>query len=704
MDDHAVLLPSGVDYPEPQHEPGVLPTGPQRGAIVNETDLPDGVVHAAVETFFEEHASMLGANSTTSFQRYTNEGSLLARAKFRVPRSTIEEICLARDLAERDDDVGATMGAMLAIAMGDGMRHTHEDEVAVALFDEAIGKYAGLDAVLMEMYRELLISSSVTTVQIFTRTSIPFKPQGAERTRTRDIVAPLIGVLPAEQIRVLEEDLFGKGVLALKPATGAQERWLKEFFASSTSPARKADMRRDNPVLAAMVLAERHITEDDYTLSPQEDDPAYGNEVYILNPRMVARTTFPKGSWKYPRPLLTRNFALLEAKRLLNLMDFALLQGGSNFLVIAKKGDKDRPAMPEEIANLREQVRRSSYSGVMVGDHRLSIEIVTPELTELLNPTKRKLLGRRIAMGLLRLPEYAEADSGAGQVVLSDTEIIGRVISSDRRYLRRHLEQHVYDEFVRRNPAAFAGTKAATIWFPKIILQGTQYFTDMVLKLRDRGDISRHSAVAVAGFDYDAEVQQRKLEKPQDRIMTAPVVPFTGQGGPNGPDNQGGGGRPPGGSSNNGTGNQPPRSTTDRTKPRTTITRTAGETVRAMYDETADMTFRMGEITSAIIEQFEAAEWGRVSRAERTALDRIANGEVDQFVENAIHVIPVNLAHAVDNERLLRLAPGVSMVVGDTHESAMVAKALFFRAPDFTQLTAQETAITWGYDPTPVPT
>lgn len=697
------MLPDGVDWPS--HEPGVLPAGPQRGMVVNETDLPDDIVHAAVETYFEENASMLGVNAGNTFQHYANEGSLLARTKFRVPANTIEEICLARDIAERDDDVGATMGAMLAIAFGDGMKHVHEDEVTIALFDE-VGKHAGMDAVVMEMYRELLIASQVTTVNLFTRENFPFKPQGADRARTRSLAAPLIGVIPSEQIRVLDDDLFGKGTLAYKPATGAQEVWLKEFFSPLTHPARKNDMRHENPVLAALMIEQRIVTgEDSQSLSVEAMwDPAYGNEVYVLNPRMVSRSTFPKGSWKYPRPLLTRNFGLLEAKRLLNLMDYALLQGGSNFLVVAKKGDKDARAMPEELVSLRETIRRASRSGVIIGDHRLNIEIITPDLTELLNPSKRKLLGRRIAMGLLRLPEYAEADAGAGQAVLSDTEIIGRVISSDRRYVRRHLEQHVYGEVVKRNQAQFPNGPAG-IWFPKIILQGTQYFTDMVLKLRDRGDISRHSTVAVAGFDYEAEVQARKREKPDDRIMTAPVVPFSGAQGQGGPqDNQGGGGRPPGGSSNNGLpGSAPPRSTKDNARPRQLVQRNAGETVRAMYDETAEVTYFAGEVTAAIVEQYDDASFGRVTPAERAAMKKIEKGAVDLFTEKGLHVIPVNLAlEEVGLDRVLRLTPGLSLIVGTDHDHALVARALCFRSPDYSALQAQEAAIAWGYDPTPV--
>jgi hypothetical protein len=113
-----------------------------------------------------------------------------------------------------------------------------------------------------------------------------------------------------------------------------------------------------------------------------------GQKVYRLNPTMCKRTTMGKGAWSYPRPLLTRNFPLLEAKRLLNVMDFALLQGGTNYIVVAKKGSDQIPALPEEIANLREVVKRASHSGVLIGDHRVSLEVITPDLTELLNPER----------------------------------------------------------------------------------------------------------------------------------------------------------------------------------------------------------------------------------------------------------------------------------------------------------------------------
>jgi hypothetical protein len=139
---------------------------------------------------------------------------------------------------------------------------------------------------------------------------------------------------------------------------------------------------------------------------------APGKTLYTLNPRMVHRTTMPKGASPYPRPPLTANFALLEAKRLLNIMDYALLQGGTNYIVVAKQGSDKLPAQQPEIDNLTDQVRTASRTGVLVGDHRLDIEIITPKLDELLNPEKRKLIGRKLAMALLRIPEQVTHDAG----------------------------------------------------------------------------------------------------------------------------------------------------------------------------------------------------------------------------------------------------------------------------------------------------
>jgi hypothetical protein len=107
----------------------------------------------------------------------------------------------------------------------------------------------------------------------------------------------------------MDNDMFGTGTLAYRPATGRQERWLMEFFEASTTPARKAEMRRQDPLLTTMLVEELVVRDETPAFIDESPDPCIGDRLYRLNPRMVKRSSMPKGAWKYPRPLLTANFA-----------------------------------------------------------------------------------------------------------------------------------------------------------------------------------------------------------------------------------------------------------------------------------------------------------------------------------------------------------------------------------------------------------
>jgi hypothetical protein len=401
----------------------------------------------------------------------------------------------------------------------------------------------------------------------------------------------------------------------------------------------------------------------------------------------VHRTTMPKGASAYPRPVLTANFALLEAKRLLNVMDYALLQGGTNYIVVAKVGDKDKPGTQPEVDNLTDQVRLASRSGVLVGDHRINIEIITPNLSELLNPDKRKLLGRKIAMTMLGLSEQVTGDAGS-EGTKSEMEILGRVVTSDRRDIKRHIEMHVYDEIVERNPSQFK-RGAPELWFPKIVLSGTKDFYTNVQAARDRGDIPRAWAVEVLGYPYDAGVAQRKreIERGDDDVLVPGNVPFDSAN-PNG----GGAGRPPGASPDNGRpgGQTPPIDPAQRQRQ---LPAARGEEVRAYWDEEASATRRVGVLTAAILEEYPGFSVGRVTTAERESVERH-----EVYQHGTVAIVPVNAEMEVSEIRALRLNDGLSMIVGERkRDGAVVAKAFCFREPQWVIETAADAVQRWGF-------
>lgn len=674
-----IIIPPGVrgiDDPPPTNGQ------PAQVLIDNRTDLPNGMVEEGVKEYLVENASLAWGHQST-FQTYANEGgSLLARSKFRVPSNVFEEIKLARSIVETDDDVRSTVGAMIATAYADGMQNFHEDERTVALFNE-IARHSNLDHVFKEIYREYLIAQQVTTVTVYTRERMTFTPDGTEEPQEERIAAPLIGVLHSEDIRVADSDLFGNGTLAYVPPDEDLRKWLEEFFGQRTTAARKAAMAREDPVAATLFLRPVKV-ENERTLL------ATGVTAYVLNPRMTARFTAPKGANTHPRPLLTANFALIEAKRLLNLMDYALLQGGANFIVIAKKGTDQRPVTNQaELDSLGEAVRKASRTGVIVGDHRVNIEIITPELNELLNHDKRSLIGRKLANLLVRVPEPVK--DARDEAMKTWVELATRVITDDRNTVRRHVERSTYEETRKRNTRVFK-KGAPKVWHPKIILQGSQFFTDYVLKLRDRGDIPRKFAVEAGGFDWEAGVAQRKREVAAgtDETMAPAAVPFDSPGGAPGDD--GGNGRPRGSGPNNGAPGARPGGGPDPAAPRRPA-RGPGETVRAWYDGDEGVTRRVGETTLALLESYPGHEEGRLTTFERQALE---SGEV--ATDGPVTVIPVNQGHHADRFRVIRLADGLGVVLAYRKaDDALVAKALTFRQPEFDALAAEELVLRLGY-------
>jgi hypothetical protein len=89
----------------------------------------------------------------------------------------------------------------------------------------------------------------------------------------------------------------------------------------------------------------------------------------------------------------------------------------------------------------------------------------------------------------------------------------------------------------------------------------------------------------------------------------------------------------------------------------------------------------------------QTREVGRITPIERRALD-----EGQPIKDGPTAVVPVNPGFVVTDIKAIRLAPGLSMLLGTRKgDGALVAKALSFREPEFDLLAAEETALKWGF-------
>ena len=677
--------------PQPTMDTGYLGPGssPTTALIDNRSGLPDDEVREAIMEQWVEMAG-LQFSQPNNFQLYSNfQSSMLARTPFKTPGNVIEEIKLARAIADTDDDVAGTLGGMLAVAYGEGLQNHHQDETTLEFFNQMTAPTAiNLESLLEEMHREYLIAGSVTTVTLFTRQRLKYWPLKSDEPVEAQLQVPHVGILPSESLRVLTNDILNMGEIGFWVEDLNLKRWLDKFFNPTTPPWELERMRTEEPVPAALFTGRREVPYTDSDVNTR------GKTIYTLNQRMIHRTSMPKGSQPYARPLLTRNFALLEAKRLLNLMDYALLQGGTNYIVVAKKGSDQQPALQPEIENLVSQVTHASRSGVMVGDHRLSIEIITPDLEELLNPGKRKLLGRKIAMGLMRQSEQVEPEGGT-QGALNEIELFGRVVTADRRKMLTHAEAAFYQDTALRNRSVFK-QGAPTIWGPKIILADAKDYWQMVLNARDRGDIPRRWLVEALGYNYEAGIaeRERELKRGDDEILTPGSTPFSNEGEPQ--DNNEG--RPPGSSSNNGKGKNEgkPKEGQDKARPKQTIRKVAGETVKAIV-EGVDVHY-IGETTQALIDSCDSYEIGYVVAPERKA---IQSGEATRSGKSMI--IPVNQDMVCDDLASVKLDPGLRVLLGHRRgDDALVARAFRFSEPEWDLKRVNDFVIRWGFTTEPV--
>jgi hypothetical protein len=681
--DQRAIFPA-VMQPVQRHDHVGPGSQPINALIDNRTGLADDQVVDIIKDQWVEMAGLQFSQPST-FQLYSNyQSSMLARTPFKTPGNVIEEIKLARSIADSDDDVAATMGMMLAVAFGEGVQNHHRDENTLQFFNKMTAPVAmDLVALLEEIYREFLIAGAVTTLTLFTRQRMSYYPLKADEPVQAQLQVPHVGVLPSENIRVISNDLLNEGILAYHVEDLNMKRWLDEFFNPRTAGVRKAVMAMQEPIVSALFTGRIEIPYTD------GDIMSRGRILYTLNQKMVHRTSMPKGSLPYARPLLTRNFALLEAKRLLNIMDYALLQGGTNYIVVAKKGTDNLPAQQPEIENLVGQVTHASRSGVMVGDHRLSIEIITPDLEELLNPAKRKLLGRKISMGLLRQSEQVTGDAGT-QGAENEMEMLARVVSADRGKILRHVQATFYNDTAERNRQIFK-LGAPTIWAPKIVMAGAKDFWSSVLNSRDRGDIPRRWAVEALGFNYDAGLaeREREIKRGDDEILLPAGVPFSSpEAGPQ--DNNEG--RPPGTSTNNGKGKDAPGQGKDPAAPERVIHKNKGETVKAIVDGT-EVSY-VGETTLALFEGIDdELSFGYATKFEREAIEAGVPARSGQSI-----VVPVNCETTCTEYRTAKLGEGLRVVVGRRlGDEAMIARALRFTEPHYDLLAANDYALRWGF-------
>lgn len=468
------------------------------------------------------------------------------RDKYVTPGKIYEQMGMAYDAL--DDDIVGNVADTSEYMAFQKMKFESKDEDQANVWNQ-IGRDLNMDWWVRVAWRELFTVSQFYGVRWWGNRDYKVKGKGEggrERKKTYNIAVPTeISFLDPSRIVPVAQDVFGRRNLA----------WI-------ASPSEKE----------LYYEVESGLQEDDVVsqlfLGPYEPSKTeaqhFGNEgipierLMLLNPAYVFEHSLTRSPFeRWARVRMKSVFPLLDLKHQLREMDRAFLLGGINFLVLVTRGTDDRPTTRTETEETAGQVRAQSKSPIIVTDHRINIEIISPDVEHILNNDKWGVLDERIMMrlwGTFNMP--SEASSRETSITLG--RVIARGLASRRHMLKRAIEREIIRPVLEQPRNVDQGfTEETKVEFAprRMELEFDPTVATLLQELRDRGDISRETILNEFNFDQEMEAVRRELEDEKYEDIFTPVnVPFDSpeKTTPGGSGRKGG--RPPSGGEGSGNG------------------------------------------------------------------------------------------------------------------------------------------------------
>lgn len=464
-----------------------------------------------------ELAAMVRWHTSSQPSREARESGMLERDRYVVPGSYFDQIRTAQHAAEYDDVVAAAVESTEALAFSRVSLDT-DDEDETDVWNQ-IGEDIDLDARLREVWREdFTIGSAYCAVWYGVKdfkVRGKSKDTGITRKKTfKSLVVPRgISVLDPLKVIPVGNTMFGREELAYSADRGEHD---------IIQAVMNGD--REDPLIRQLLAHPYEPDETERRLLAADDLPA--DRLWLMNPERVFRHSSTRSHYNRFAPVRMKSlFEILDLKRQLRGRDRAHLLGAMNYIVLIKKGSSERPAKPAEIENLQRGVRRLAQIPVIVGDDRLSIEIITPKNDNTLEPALHNGLDARLASRLYGLLMTGNFSAGAkGDDSLKLAKFMAKGLESRRAMIAKSFERSVFTPTYEKNDAF---TERPHIRFhPKrIALDFDPAFVMMLQDLRDRGDLSRESMLEEVDFDQYTEYKRRTVEaEVYDDTFTSNVV------------------------------------------------------------------------------------------------------------------------------------------------------------------------------------
>lgn len=510
--------------------------------IINETEVSDDDLRRAFMSnrelnALENWASYVTSASQEDGTRFKQRsGGIFERDRFVTPTKIFDQMKTARDASESDDVVSGVLEVTEALAFND-IRITcadpDEEEVWAKIADDI-----GLADLVRQMWREMFVCSQYYAATLFHSKNYRLDGQGEKRKRRKEyrLTVPR-GVTILDPLKVVPYGnfMFGQEKLGYVADRAEAEDITRVLAAKNTSDLIVQELLKGKADLSRTEL--KRI---------QEVTGGSIQNVFDFKDGAVWRHTATRPGYSRFAPVRIKSiFQLLDLKHQLLAMDRAHLLGASNFIVVVKKGSDNLPATQPEITALTNSVRQVARTPLIVGDHRLSVEIVTPKVDMTLEPKRYNAMDSRIAARLYQIYHIGAFSAGAnGDDSTKLTRVIARGIESRRKAIADDIQKHVIDRTFEMN--ANLKAKPSILFSPRnVALDFDPNFLRYMMELYTSGDLSRESVLSIMDYDQDEEFERRKLEKEKYDKTFLPRVQSPGQAGSKTGGNKNGGGMNP---------------------------------------------------------------------------------------------------------------------------------------------------------------
>lgn len=471
-------------------------------------------------------------------------GGLLERDRWLTPDHTFGKIRLARE-AMKDDIVGNAADGTEAFALAKmGIYTDDQDE------EDVWNQWAGdinLDDQLRKAWRIMFSDSQYAAITWWAPRSYKVRgttDKGNERRKKFDNLVVPVGwsYLDTAKVVPIGNLFFGQERLAYAPSVMEAMR-IERILHKRDKPGLNfpthvrqgkrlmrvpdmalKDLEIEDPLIEQLIVGRYYPDMEEWRLL-QEDgvDPTF---LYEMRPEMAHRHCLTRPDFqRFADVRLESIFEWLDMKAQLRQMDRVSLIGGSHYLILVSIGSEKEPGQQTEIDAFRAQAFTIATVPIIVGDHRLKIEIITPKQDHTLAREKYDTINSAI---FERVWSSFHHDVSRTEDPVKTAKVIAKNLESRRLMLRRTIEREIIDRMRTLNPDKFTG-RAKLVFTPSVIsLAFDPAFASFLLDLRASNEVSRNTALGSFDIDQGDEARMRKREETTyDKVFKTIAPPGT---------------------------------------------------------------------------------------------------------------------------------------------------------------------------------